>query len=400
MTESLYIYNVGPIKEAEMPDIRQFTVIIGPSASGKSTVMKIMALMRYIFKVAAVRSWLKNSRVRGVYHPIRIHNCFTLMGVEYMINSGSRILYKVEINGHNYAIEYDNNKLSTLPILAPEDLVFTKVSFISETRNVIPDWAAFGASAGLQSRSRLGYYFQETYSDFDEATNELSDVNLTHLGMNLTVKKENGRKKFIISQDGAPKPFELRHASSGVRASSSIVTIVGYMARNFSFKEALKRASFDFLYQAGRLDQFNGERSGEFRNYVCIHVEEPELSLYPDAQRRLMDTLAHTCFVRNDSARNVSLIIATHSPYIINHLNVMFRRSFKADAGVSLKPENAGVYLMLDGHMSSLMSTDLSTNETVVDTTALSESMIDIYNEYTNLASVHDAQYISNRIPQ
>ncbi len=44
--ESLYIKDFGPIKEIKLDDIKRLTVIIGMSGSGKSTAMKVLALMR------------------------------------------------------------------------------------------------------------------------------------------------------------------------------------------------------------------------------------------------------------------------------------------------------------------------------------------------------------------
>ena len=50
MKESIIIKNLGPLKEVEIRDIKPLTVFIGKSASGKSTIMKIIVLMRYIYK--------------------------------------------------------------------------------------------------------------------------------------------------------------------------------------------------------------------------------------------------------------------------------------------------------------------------------------------------------------
>lgn len=50
MKESIIIKNLGPLKEVEISDIKPLTVFIGRSASGKSTIMKIIVLMRYIYK--------------------------------------------------------------------------------------------------------------------------------------------------------------------------------------------------------------------------------------------------------------------------------------------------------------------------------------------------------------
>lgn len=57
MKESIIIKNLGPLKEVEIRDIKPLTVFIGKSASGKSTIMKIIVLMRYIYKMINIRSY-------------------------------------------------------------------------------------------------------------------------------------------------------------------------------------------------------------------------------------------------------------------------------------------------------------------------------------------------------
>ena len=55
---------------------------------------------------------------------------------------------------------------------------------------------------------------------------------------------------------------------------------------------------------------------------LSIFIEEPELSLFPEAQRRLLHRLIKDCFssMENDVAQ-VHLAFATHSPYILASLN-------------------------------------------------------------------------------
>ena len=63
MKESIIIRDLGPIKDIEIGAIRLLTVIIGESASGKSTLMKVIALMRYIYKMLNIRAYLKNANI-------------------------------------------------------------------------------------------------------------------------------------------------------------------------------------------------------------------------------------------------------------------------------------------------------------------------------------------------
>ena len=46
--ESLYIQNLGPVKEVILDDITPLTVLIGKSGCGKSTVMKVLSICRWV----------------------------------------------------------------------------------------------------------------------------------------------------------------------------------------------------------------------------------------------------------------------------------------------------------------------------------------------------------------
>ena len=59
MRESLLIKNFGPIREVEIDDIRPLTIFIGESGSGKSTIMKVLAMFRWIYKMMNIRSYLR-----------------------------------------------------------------------------------------------------------------------------------------------------------------------------------------------------------------------------------------------------------------------------------------------------------------------------------------------------
>ena len=48
--ESIRIKKLGALEDVYLPEILPVTVLIGESASGKSTLLKVVALMRYIYK--------------------------------------------------------------------------------------------------------------------------------------------------------------------------------------------------------------------------------------------------------------------------------------------------------------------------------------------------------------
>ena len=70
MKESIIIRKLGPISNLEIPEIKQLTVLIGKSSTGKSAVMKTIAMMRYIFKRENIKRYLPKIIIKLVTHII------------------------------------------------------------------------------------------------------------------------------------------------------------------------------------------------------------------------------------------------------------------------------------------------------------------------------------------
>lgn len=386
--ESLTIRNVGALNNVELKELKSLTVFIGASASGKSTLMKIIALMRYIYKRVNIRAYLKNSQIDGAIFYIRFQD-YLKDGMKNLISKDSEIEYSVETNGHKYIISYKKGKLNAAIDIPNDDLTFFKEAWVSEMRSVIPVWASRGS---FVSGSSFGFYFDETFGDFDEATDKVKDIELDYLGMRLQiVKGGNNQKKFMVSpNDGSYAPFELKFASSGTQTTAPLVTLMKYFANEFSFKDAMRRSIIMMLFEKNLTEKYHP--SIELNNlpkYVHIHAEEPELSLDPRSQRRLVNTMAKYTFHEHDSERSMGLVLATHSPYIINHLNVLLRASY-TEAGRRtypyVEPDEVVAYKVTDGSLMNLMANDEETGQQVINTFDLAEIMEDIYNDYEALS--------------
>lgn len=78
--ESLIIKHFGPIKEVNLEEVMPFTFFIGESGSGKSTILKVLALMRHMYKQLNLRSYLKLGNV--------IDKTIDLSMGEYLRNGG------------------------------------------------------------------------------------------------------------------------------------------------------------------------------------------------------------------------------------------------------------------------------------------------------------------------
>jgi len=390
MKESIHIQNFGPLRDVRIDDIKPLTVLIGDSASGKSALMKVIAFMRYMYKKGNVRAYLKKANIDA---PIRSQPFFK-DELEPMVSLDTEIVYTVQMDSRlMYTVEYNSNenRLTVDYNSGNEDLVFFKESYVSETRSIIPLWSLRGARfPGID----LGYYFNETFRDFSEATDRIKEQSLDYLDMKMEVKTELTRKHFLISpNDGSREVFELEHTSSGIQASVPLMIIMRYFAHEFSFTNAFRRSVLDQLSDDD-ISQFRPEINlKDLKKFVHLHIEEPELSLDPKTQCLFINDLIREAFYRGDNkrpddGRQLGLMFATHSPYILNHLNVLLKASYYEKASERypyINPDEIAVYQLHDGEVHSLIEDDEETSERIIDTYKFSETMEWILDKYESV---------------
>lgn len=384
MRESIEIKNLGPLKDVQIRELKPLTVLIGESASGKSTLMKVVVLMRYIYKMLNIRWYLKNSGIQRSPFKLSIESLLNddLSGY---FKPGNQVFirYAVEVNGHEYYIEYTNGKLNAAGAqnIPNEDLLFLKESWVSESRNVIPVWVS---KSSLNKKAELGFYFHETLSDFEKATEAMHDISMEYVGMNMYVVGQNGKKKYYVTPlDESYSPIELKYASSGIQTSAPLIALVNYFSKSFSFKDAGRRSILDYLYDQDRLSTYRPDMEiSEMKKKIQIHIEEPELSLFPNAQCKMIDDIVRIALMESSDDRDVELMLATHSPYIVNYLNILLNQNKEGRARV--EANQIGVYRIFEGKLQNLVA-NTSDGRTIVDTSDLTEQMQSIMKEYRSL---------------
>ena len=387
MKESIIIKNFGPLKEVEIDDIKPLTVFIGKSAGGKSIIMKVIVLMRYIYKMVNIRSYLKNAKITRSPFKLRF-NSLLHDGLKGMITAQTEIYYTVEINGNKYTLKYTNRGLQSDINIPDKDLIFFKEAYVSGMRSLIPIWASKAVSVKGEN---LGFFFHETFNDFNDATDVIKEQKLEYLNLKMKVRKSGNRTKLftIESLQNDAVPIELRYASSGIQTSAPLVAIVHYFAQEFSFKDAFQRSVLNYLYKQDLLTKFTlGINRNKLGKYVHIHIEEVELSLAPEDQRAFMSNLVEEVFHKNKKDRKLGLMVSTHSPYIVNHLNVLLRAGYFEKARENypfLEKDDIAVYRVNEGKIISLMATDNDTGEYVINALDMSDTMERIFEEYESM---------------
>jgi hypothetical protein len=111
-------------------------------------------------------------------------------------------------------------------------------------------------------------------------------------------------------------------------------------------------------------------------------IEEPEQNLYPFTQVALLEAILKLC--KNGRAHGCT--ITTHSPFVLNYLNVLIVRHYKQIAGkVGLNPDELSVYATENGRLLDMMQKNSKTGEYSVNAEDLVEAMRYMYTEYREM---------------
>ncbi|MDR2791966.1 MAG: ATP-binding protein [Tannerellaceae bacterium] len=355
--EYIRIKNFGPICEVELDPVRPFVVIVGASGSGKSTVMKALALFRWIYKTLTVRSCLYHAGLSKQPLDSLPQTIWEGNGMAKFVRPTTQITY---VRG-NVEITYANGVLAASRIVPQTELSLEKICFVSERRVTI------SALPEAQRLEYMDYFPAETLSDFRMAAQSVRDLSLGYLGIRyLAEETPLGMKYCIANAEGEGDEdykIDLHTASSGIQAVIPLAVIVEYFARHYSFAKR-----FDPMVTA---------------HNVHIHIEEPELNLYPESQRDLINFIVNRCLVEKHDGYGMTVMMTTHSPYIANHLNLLLMAGMKGkeEDGAFLREEDVDVFEIFGGYLNHLKQP----GQVPINTRSMSDPIADIYDRYNEL---------------
>jgi len=383
--ESIHIEHVGPIVDVHIPDVRPLTVLIGESAGGKSTIMKVLVLCRWLYKMYNFREYLRLSGISKSPFRFRMDAHLEYAGLLEYVGPRSKIQYTVSFGDgmepfHVYVVNKSMTRGGKIPGGA---LGYRKLCYITETRGFVPNMLS---SKSL--RPKFDSLFEEMVENFEQAYKFLPELAMPCLGVNYFVERAaSGPKHYVSSMESVSSPYkiEYRHSSSGIQNTVPVLLLAAFFSRYFDLRDAFNKALLTYLMGAEKLTDFKPVANPENMNKnVFLHLEEPELGLFPDAQCGLMNELVKYCF---SSASPMGLILTTHSPYILNHLNLLIQAHDKGNVSftdeASLRYEDVAVYHVDAGGIEDLKDFK---SQRLINTNVLSDTMNDIYNRYEGLA--------------
>ncbi len=372
MNEKLTVRNFGPIDNAEV-EFKRVTVFIGPTGGGKSTLAKLAAIFRDTEFLDPNPTEPLVEFIEGALDHFQLtsHEAAETEiewlsfwnQVAYKNEEADRLLSKdaldlwtsnILVLSKKYAVEpkAEETYASTSFIdrlidkfsERDEKHFFSMLGSFLPAPVYIPAERAFAGSVvkapfGLQrSKIALPDHLIEFLSAFEVAREEIPIYEVPFL--NVTYTFRDG--KHLIQLQNR-KVIELSEAASGIQSVLPLLMVVD-----------------------------NHASGGAASSFI---VEEPELNLYPNGQRALMNhIMGATLKSRSD------LTLTTHSPYILSHLNLLLyahqvatQYPDRADDIAKLVPRESWIdpkeftaYYVGEGGVRSIVSEEtqlISTNE-------------------------------------
>jgi predicted ATP-binding protein involved in virulence len=372
MQESIEIRNFCGIQHAEI-DFKPVTVFIGESGTGKSMAMKLRYVFRRVIEAYEnIKAW---EAITGKEPDTPLNSIAVYIFKEYQLlqtNQGTHItykydnriitlkfdpdtLYKFEFknfeNQINYLLEPQNDNYNPINdkrktrIFSWEPYDYFSQYFIPEQRTFFAqfDHSIFTLSRGRNSLNRFlldyGEIYRSAIFNFN-SINALINNNIILL-IQGTIEVINGNFFKIIYNDG--RVVELELSASGHQNIVFLMLTLEELKRKFTTEEK-----------------------------KMVYIEEPELSLFPTAQKQIIEQLLS---VRSEMSNGIEYTLTTHSPYILTSLNnlalagkIIQVNPEKAEevykiipAAHILAPEDLAAYEFKDGTALSLMDLDTGT---------------------------------------
>lgn len=298
MKERLVIKNFGPIKSVDL-ELGKMTILIGEQATGKSTIAKVMAVCRYLNLFSIESHQLEVFKTTLKY-----------WNIDSYLKDNSYIYYKND----DFSKELIDKKLIITPLSEKNISILNNIKSFYEKMEV--DFSNFenkdfevlnNMNISINKSIENSFFIpterglQSLFSLGKGSVNNMSDILFEQLSK-LSMISKSIKKEIII------KPLDIKFVNK---------KDLGFVRKkNERTSYNLDNSASGYQSMIPIVLSINFFKNNE-QNFI---IEEPELNLFPKAQKKLMEF-----FVENINQNGHSFLLPTHSPYLLSSLtNLMY----------------------------------------------------------------------------
>jgi AAA15 family ATPase/GTPase len=339
MTERLIIQDFAGIKSINI-EVKQFNILIGPQASGKSICAKLL----FYFKNFATE--IVSSLEQKEYGKRHIDAKYKLLFLEYFP--------PISWGGKSFSIRYENRyeNMDSFIEIRPLKMKGIRLDYSDNYKQLISTLKKFDVEVSYENAS-----LSEIEKELVRQRSNLLELVLSYLGetsLDSQIFIPAGRSIFAIvqrsifsflAQKDELDPFLISFGSlyqlikkmQVHRLQDKSNIYMEKLAEEIVCGKYVERSNEDFIEMYdGRLVNLASSSSGQqetlpltmiltslssFRRISdrkTVYIEEPEAHIFPSAQRKLIQLIAAAF---NQNPGETQFFITTHSPYVLTAVN-------------------------------------------------------------------------------
>jgi ABC-type lipoprotein export system ATPase subunit len=304
--QRIIIKNIGPISDIDI-ELNKVNILMGPQSSGKSTIAKIISYCQWVEKRYILDGKYEDKVSEQLLNFHRLgknyfsENSYFEYESEFIKISYKGIELEQKITPKENSINYEKSKNIYVP---------SERNFVS----TIPNLRKYN-----ETNDNIMSFVYDWYDAKSEFT-KLNTLPILNLGVSFYNREESDSDLLILNKN--QKEIYLRESSSGLQSLTPLTVIIEYLTSSlFSWTTSLSVAENDHLKKVTLnlgIDETsaitNKRKQYHHTNFI---IEEPEQNLFPETQRDFIYYILN----KLKSERNHSLLITTHSPYILYAIN-------------------------------------------------------------------------------
>ena len=404
------IKNIGPIKNVDF-ELNKVNILMGPQSSGKSTIAKIISFCQWAEKRYLLDGDFEYDVNEQLLEFHRLSdNYFSESSVFTYTSDFITISYK----GKKLKKSFRKKRTNKIYKKSKNIYIPSERNFVS----VIPNLSKY-----KETNDNIMSFVYDWFTA-KRIFNTANNLNILNLDIKFYTKSENDSDVLLLKNN---KEIQLREGSSGLQSIIPLIVLIEYLTefiysrqtsnsveekdalKNFLVKNLSKIIDFNKysndLSKIDNLDLDNEDlikiinsyqraKSLERYHFTNFIIEEPEQNLFPTTQRDLINYL----FDKMNDDKDHSLLLTTHSPYILYAINNCLmgynvKNKIKSEEIDEIKnekswinPDVVSIWQVQDGTLVSVK--DLQTK--TVTKHYFNEITKDIMDEYSEMLSYYD----------